>query len=154
MIYITKINDRLYLFNICLIAIVIMANIGCARTMQAHIIPDKELSTQATRIYVFRPSIIGLIENTTIFENNIITGQIGPRGYIVWDTKPGDITLQGGLKRGLDFVKIIAQPGKTYYFKLRPTLSMAKGYSLIKISENEGKKYLAKLKQPEVKVVS
>lgn len=151
--YTIKNNARLQLCSLFLIAIAIVSNIGCARTMQAHTIPAKELQTEATRIYIFRPSFIGLIVKTNIYENNIISGQIGPMGYLAWDTKPGDITLEGGH----DFVKILAQPGKAYYFKLRPnylSLSLKSAFSLIKISEEEGKKYLEKLKEPRVKVVS
>ncbi len=151
--YIIKINERLPLCSLILITIAIIANIGCARTIQAHTIPDKEMHTEAARIYIFRPSIMGWAVKTNIYENNLISGQIGPLGYLAWDTKPGDITLEAGN----DFVKILAQPGKAYYFKLRPnylSLSLKSAFSLIKISEEEGKKYLEKLKEPRVKVVS
>lgn len=153
MIYITKINARLHLCSLILITIAIIANMGCARTFQAHTIPDKEMQTESARIYVFRPSILVSAVKTNIYENNLISGQIGPMGYLAWDTKPGDITLEGGQ----DFVKILAQPGKAYYFKLRPkylNLSLKYAFSLKKISEQDGKIYLEKLKQPQVKVVS
>ncbi len=150
--YIMKTNERLRLCNIILIAIAIISNVGCATTIQAHMIPDKELPTEVSRIYVLRPSFTGFIIKTNVYENNIIAGQIGPLGYLVWDTKPGDITLEGGR----DFVKVLAQPGKTYYFKLRPkyfTLR-SEAFSLKKISQEDGKEYVEKLKQPKVKVVS
>ncbi len=153
MIYITKINDRLHLCSLILITIAIIANMGCARTIQAHAIPDEEMHTEAARIYIFRPSLMGFAIKTNIYENNLISGQIGPMGYLAWDTKPGDITLEGGQ----DFVKILAQPGKAYYFKLRTkyfNLSLKSAFSLKKISEQDGKIYLEKLKQPQVKVVS
>lgn len=151
--YKIKINGRGHLCSLILITIAIIANIGCARTIQAHAIPDKEIHTEAARIYVFRPSFMGLAVKTNIYENNLISGQIGPLGYLAWDTKPGDITLEAGG----DFVKILAQPGKAYYFKLRPkyfNFSLKYAFSLKKISEEDGKDYGEKLKQPKVKVVS
>lgn len=58
--------------------------------------------------------------------------------------------------RNIDFIKIEAQVGKTYYFKLTPKIMSVRlvDYSLEQISEQEGKKYISKLKQPKVKVVS
>lgn len=129
----------------------LVINIKCAKTTQAHRLPDNQVKGQDVRIYVFRPSFIGAAISTNVYENNIIAGRIGPKSYLAWDTKPGDITLQGGF----DFLKIEAKPGNTYYFRLRPKLSaFSPKYSIMKISEEEGKAYLTKFKEPKIKVVS
>lgn len=134
-----------------LLITILIVNIRCAKTIQAHRLPNIQLEDRGTRIYVFRPSLMGSAISTNVYANNIMTGRIGPKAYIAWDTKPGDIMLQGGL----DFIKIEAKPGKTYYFKLRPKFSLnSNKFSLTEISEQEGKKYLSKLKEPKVKVVS
>lgn len=128
----------------------ICLNISCARTMQANILPDSKLRPDATRIYVFRPSFIGTIVQADVYQNNIIVGKVGPKGYIVWDTKPGVITLQGGS----DFIKLIAAADKTYYFKLVPKVSIkSRAFNLKPITEDVGKKYLLNLNKPNVKVV-
>lgn len=132
---------------------IIIVNFSCSRSIQTNKIPDKELSSGFVRIYVMRPSPVGFLSNkTNIYENNFIIGRIGSRAYLVWDTKPGDITLQGGN----GFIKILAQPGKTYYLKLQPNFSGigSNGFSFIPLTEKEGIDYLAKLKQPLVKLVS
>jgi len=121
--------------------------------MQVNKIPDQQLSSEFSRIYIVRPSPIGIIGNkTNIYENNFIRGRVGSGAYLVWDAKPGDITLQGGN----GFIKILAQPGKTYYIKIQPNFSSLRGggFTFIPISQEEGTKQLAKLKQPKVKVVS
>ena len=149
--------------NFCglfLLLITIIINAGCAKTMQVHRLPDNQLEDQTARIYVFRPSSMGSAINTNVYENNIIAGRISPKGYIAWDTKPGDIILEveGGVskQRSLDFVKIDAKPRKIYYFKLQPKISThySNRFSFVQIPEQEAKKYLSKLKAPKVKVVS
>jgi len=134
-----------------LLIFTLVFNIKCAKTLQAHRLPDNQVKGQDVRIYVFRPSFVGTAVSTNVYENNVIAGRIGPKSYLAWDTKPGDITLEGGF----DFVKIEAKPGKTYYFRLRPKLSaITPKFSIMNISEQEGKAYLSKLKEPKVKVVS
>lgn len=147
-----KAYTRLKCTGLFLILIsILVVNTNCARTLQAHRLPDNQVESHDTRIYVFRPSLIGAAISTNVYENNVIAGRIGPKSYLAWDTKPGDITLQGGF----DFVKIEAKPGKTYYFRLRPKLSaFSPKYSIMKISEQEGKAYLTKFKEPKIKVVS
>ena len=151
----TLINNRLnsYLLQIILLIAFGSANIGCTKTMQVNKIPDQQLASEFSRIYIVRPSPIGFIGNkTNIYENNSIRGRIGSGAYLAWDAKPGDITLQAGN----GFIKILAQPSKTYYIKLQPNFSSIRGdgFTLIPISQEEGTKQLVKLKQPKVKVVS
>ncbi len=134
-----------------LLVFTLVSNTNCAKTLQAHRLPDGKVKGRDVRIYVFRPSFVGTAVSTNVYENNVIAGRIGAKSYIAWDTKPGVITLEGGL----DFIKIEAKPGKTYYFRLRPKLSFnSNKYSLTEITEQKGKDYLSKLKEPKVKVVS
>jgi hypothetical protein len=118
--------------------------------MQAHKVPDGQIRSESTRIYVIRPSTLGVVVKPNIYENNNIVGRIGSKAYLGWDTKPGDITLQGGN----GFIKIEAKPGKIYYLKLQPNFTgiQSNGFSFTPISEEEGKKYISKLNTPKVKV--
>lgn len=128
-------------------------NFHCATTVQAFTIPEKEVQSTSTRIYVLRPSIVGPAIAATIYQNNLIVGRIGTKGYLSWDTQPGEILLQSGV----EFIKVLAQPGKTYYIKLQPNFSSFEKETLFKlknIPEQEAIPLLKKLDPPKVKVVS
>jgi hypothetical protein len=145
-------------FLILLAVITSLLNINCAKTMQVHTLTNKQ--TNDPKIYVFRPSVMGYAIGINIYENKKIVGRIGAKGYIEWDTSPSEIILQaeGGVSsdRNLDFVKIQAQLGKTYYFKLKSKAVSARfvDLSFDQISEREAKTYLAKLKQPKINIVN
>lgn len=142
--------------NFCLLLILIsitVVNFSCAKTVQAFKVPDKKMPPETTRIYLIRPSFYGTAITANIYANNNIVGRIGPKGYIAWDAQPGSITLQSGLS----FVKLLAQPGKTYYFKIQPkaiSFNKHEVFEFIEISAEEGINYLSKLAPPKVKVVS
>lgn len=142
--------------NFCLLFILIsitVVNFSCAKTVQAFKVPDKEMPPETTRIYLIRPSFYGTAITANIYANNNIVGRIGPKGYVAWDAQPGSITLQSGL----NFVKLLALPGKTYYFKLQPkpiSFNKHEVFEFIEISAEEGIHYLSKLTPPKVKVVS
>lgn len=154
-----NIKPNLY-YSFSLLILITILNFGCAKTMQAYKLPNGQPQSLSTRIYVFRPSIGAYAININIYENRKMVGHIGPRGYIAWETKPGVVLLEGAggvtSDRSLDFVKIEAQPGKTYFFKLKSNISFFRlvDYSLVEISEQEAMKYLPRLKPPKVKVVS
>ena len=143
-------SNTLFVFTLICFGLI---NFRCAKTAQAFTIPEKELQLKSTRIYVLRPSFYGTAVAATIYENNLIAGRIGPKGYLAWDTQPGEILLQSGS----EFVKIIAQPGKTYYFKLQPNLTSFKKATHFKfknIPAQEAAALIKKLNPPKVKVVS
>lgn len=140
------------LLNVLLMLFISVLNFSCAKTVQAFKLPEKETLSNTTRIYVIRPSFYGTAITANVFENNSIVGRLGPKGYIAWDTQPGDITLQ----TGAEFIKVLAQPGKTYYFKVQPkAISFNKStlYTFSEISEQEAKEQIAKLSPPKEKVV-
>ena len=131
-----------------------LMNFHCAKTAQAFTIPEEEVQSTSTRIYVIRPySYVGSAVAAPVYQNNSIVGRIGTKGYLSWDTQPGDILLQSGA----EFIKIIAQPGKTYYFKLQPNLASFKKATLFKLRNipiQEATELIKKLDPPKVKVVS
>ena len=128
-----------------------MVSFSCARSIQAHYIPKDEIHPETARIYILRPSPSVYGVKQEIYENNFIVGQLGPRGYIVWDTKAGAIILDGPW----GFVKVMAEQGKTYYFKLHPkTFSAGRSsFFITAITEKEGKATISKLKKPQVNVI-
>ena len=143
-------------YLVCVIVIAAIADSGCAKTFQIHTLPISESGD--SKIFVFRPSISGYAIGINIYENRKIVGRVGAIGYIAWNTIPGEIILEakGGISadRNLDFIKIEAQQGKTYYFKFKRKSSLRfVDLSLTQISETEAKKYLSKLKEPKINIV-
>lgn len=92
--FINKPNLGLYSNLILILVIIVLCNSSCAKTMQVHNIPNFQVQLPTTKIYVFRPSLGAYAININIYENNNLTGHIGARGYIGWETKPGTIVLE------------------------------------------------------------
>lgn len=105
-----------------------------------------------SHIYVVRPSPFAYAVNQRVYMDNVIAGQVGPRGFIGWGVKPGPTLLHGPW----GFVKVLAEPGKTYYFKLKGrTFGFGnRAFKLVSIPEAQGKPYLEKLKPPKVNIVA
>lgn len=124
---------------------------GCAKTIQAYKLPQEDLHLESARIYIFRPSPSGFLIKQEVYEDNIIAGQVGTRSFIGWDIKPGPTTLHGRW----GFIKVLAQPGKTYYFKIYPSYFAygTGGFRFTQVSEQQGKQYLENLKPPKINVV-
>lgn len=150
-----KTISKLNCYLVCILLFAAIANFGCAKTIQVHKLPSE---AGDSKIFVFRPSISGYAIGINIYENRKIVGRVGAIGYIAWNTIPGEIILEakGGISadRNLDFIKIEAQQGKTYYFKFKRKSSLRfVDLSLTQISETEAKKYLSKLKEPKINIV-
>lgn len=63
----TKADTLLKLFVFLCLCLV---NFHCAKTVQEFKIPEKEITLEATRIYVLRPSFYGIAVTANIYENN------------------------------------------------------------------------------------
>ncbi len=144
-------------FQVLVFGFIAFVNSSCAKTMQAHKMPENT-SKETAQIYIFRPSVTGFPFDVKIYENRSIAGQVGSRGYLAWETPVGEITLEGKAgvtsDRSVVFTKIEAQAGKVYYFKLIPKLGIKSYYTLKEISETEATKLLSKFRAPRINVVS
>jgi hypothetical protein len=148
-----KKNPVLFLI---LIAIVVI-NTKCAKTLQVNTLPQK--GSEGARIYIFRPSIGAYSVPINIYEDDKIIGRLGTRAYLVWETTSDVMLLkaEGGISadRLQDILKIIPQPGNSYYFKLKPKVISPRlfDYTIVKIQQQEASKYLAQFKAPNIKII-
>ena len=147
----TSKRNNLFVFLFLCFGII---NFHCAKTAQAFRIPEKEVQSTSARIYVIRTYFyVASAVGAPVYQNNSIVGRIGTKGYLAWDTQPGEVLLQSGA----EFIKVIAQPGKTYYFKLQANLisfNKATLFKLKNIQEQEATELIKKFNPPKVKVVS
>lgn len=128
--------------------------VGCASTHQIHPFPDqaKELENpKYSRIYLLRPTIFGAAIPMDVFENDSRIGTTGPRGYLCWEREPSEIRLKGKGENESS-ITLYLKEGQVYY--VQQHISMGFLYArnwLEQLSDQEGKKKLAKCKPPKVK---
>jgi hypothetical protein len=138
--------------KIIYLAIFSLVMVGCASTSQITKYSHKnELSQDSARIYVLRPSILGVIFKIKVFANDAIVGKTGPNGYLCWDVKPGQYTLRS-VAENVDYFNVYAKAGRTYFVKQKPKGGFIFTRSSLEIlGEKEGRAILSKLKQPKLK---
>lgn len=127
---------------------------ACATTQQVVDIPDQNTtvaSSAKARIYVMRPSIIGAASGFTVYDGKQFIGMTYSKGCLSWERKPGKVELvsKGENTSKLNFT---AYKGMTYYFKQNPAIGlMGPRNNLVKISSEQGKKYLETCKMAKKK---
>lgn len=126
---------------------------GCAKTYQVYNLPHSKVQSGMARIYILRPSFIGTVVKTTIYQNNNFVGYLGPKSYLCWDVQPGEILISS-IAGNKEYFSVQAKAGQIYYFKeLIKTRLLTPASELKPIPEKEAKEILQKVKNPYVKVV-
>ncbi len=77
-------------------------------------------------------------------------GRTGPNGYLCWERTPGD-TMLVGRSESISLLSLTMEAGAVYYVEQRIRLNYGNACNdLLLLSEEEGKKALAKCHPPQV----
>jgi hypothetical protein len=89
-----------------------------------------------------------------VSDSGRLIGQTGPHGYLCWERDPGETTISS-TSEGVSTAPLTIQAGATYYLfqHIRMGVWIARNELEI-VDEMQGKKVLAKCKQPKVNLQS
>ncbi len=127
------------------LALLMDFTVGCLATRQYAPCPDpmKE-NPEMARIYVIRPTLMGLMVRTEIRDGKQTIGFLGAKQYLCWERKPGKVVISGKSENE-SFLSLDLEKGHVYYIQQR----MHFGFITIRnklslLTEKEGKEYMEK----------
>lgn len=126
-----------------------------ATTQYVEFAGDREVAPDSARVFIIRKSPFGTAVKANVFQDNILMGKTGARGYLSWaapaDGQPVEIISK---TENRERITIPFRAGETYYIRQRAAFGWLVGrFKLRLVGPEEGKKLVAKLKKPLVRVV-
>ncbi len=126
-----------------ILALLMVFTVGCLATRQYAPCPDQtKENLEMARIYVIRPTLMGLTVRTEILDGKQTIGFLGAKQYLCWERKEGE-TVITGKSENESSLTLSLEKGHVYYIQQRihfGLLTVRNKLSLL--TEKEGKEYM------------
>lgn len=132
---------------------------GCASTTQYVKAPrdnntGESLNSETmAQIYILRPSAFGSAITFKIYQDEKFIGELGPKGYLLWEVDPakGEMDIISK-SENYSVLSVVPKVGKTYYIKQKVKVGWILARTDLEwLTEEEALEILKRLKAPKTK---